>query len=209
MASLARISVVRDYLVHQALWQMFSDSPDRRRDFLYRLDSDARRPRIYTLSVREPAPNGDPWQVETKAFRPALRRGDVLSFALRANPVVTRGGKRHDVVMDAKRALQDDAVPRERWPAQAQLVHQHGGAWLERRAEDLGFALDSATLRVDRYQVNRFQKPSGRVVQIATCDFQGVLRVIDPDRLIIAIGKGIGPAKGLGCGLMLIKRRFT
>lgn len=197
------------YLVHQALWEVFSDSPNRRRDFLYRLDWDAPRPRVYTLSAREPAPNGGRWQIETKPFRPSLGKGDILAFALRANPVVTRGGKRHDVVMDAKRALHDDGIQRERWPTQAQLVLEHGGAWLERRAEELGFALDSAALRVDRYQVHRFQKTSGRVVQIATCDFQGALRVTDADQLIAAIGRGIGPAKGLGCGLMLIKRRIT
>jgi len=194
------------YLLHQALWEVFSDSPDRRRDFLYRLDLDDGRPRVYSLSPRRPADAGRAWQIETKPFAPRLEAGDLLDFTLRANPVVTRNGKRHDVVMDAKKALGEAGAPREAWPSQADLVQEHGGAWLTRRAETLGFALDSPTLRVDRYQVHRFAKPSGVRVQIATCDFEGVLEVAEPERLVAAIAGGIGPGKGFGCGLLLVKR---
>lgn len=197
------------YLLHQALWEVFSDSADRRRDFLYRLDLEARRPRVFALSVRDPASGGGPWRIETKPFRPSLRARDRLAFALRANPVVTRDGKRHDVVMDAKRALHDKGVPRAEWPSQAQLVQEHGAAWLERREEKLGAELEAGSLRVDRYQLHRFAKPSGRRVQLATCDFEGVLRVNDPERLIASIESGIGPAKGFGCGLLLIRRHPT
>jgi CRISPR system Cascade subunit CasE len=195
------------YRLHQALWEVFSDSPGRRRDFLYRLDLDARLPRVYALSVREPRPGNGHWRIEPKPFRPQVREGDRLAFALRANPVVTRNGKRHDVVMDAKRRLDEREVPRETWSPQAQLVQEHGAAWLERREGTLGAALEAGSVRVDRYQIHRFPKPSGSRVQLATCDFEGILRVTDPQRLLAAIESGIGPAKGFGCGLMLIRRR--
>jgi CRISPR system Cascade subunit CasE len=194
------------YLLHQALWQVFSDSPDRRRDFLYRLDLDAGRPRVYALSPRKPVGAGHRWQIDTKPFAPRVEPGDLLDFTLRANPVVTRNGKRHDVVMDAKRALAAGGIPRDERPTQAELAQEHAGAWLERRVAKHGFSLVTGTLRAEGHQVHRFQKPSGRPVHVATCDFQGVLRVDHPDRLLESITGGIGPAKGFGCGLLLVKR---
>jgi CRISPR system Cascade subunit CasE len=194
------------YLLHQALWQVFSDSPDRRRDFLYRLDIDSGRPKVYALSDRQPYPAEGRWKVETKAFDPRIVVGDLLDFSLRANPVVTRNGKRHDVVMDAKRALAAEGVPRNERPTQAELVQEHGGAWLERRAAKHGFSVVAGTLRAEGHQVQRFEKPSGRSVHVATCDFHGVLRVDDPDRFLESMAGGIGPAKGFGCGLLLVKR---
>lgn len=194
------------YRLHQALWEVFSDSPDRRRDFLYRLDLDGGRPRVYALSAREPVDGGRLWRIETKPFAPRLRGGDLLDFTLRANPVVTRDGKRHDVVMDAKKALAAGGAPANERPSQAELVQEHGGAWLERRAEKHGFEVVAGTLRAEGHQVHRFQKPSGRPVHVATCDFQGVLQVLDPSRLVDSITSGIGPAKGFGCGLLLVKR---
>ena len=194
------------YRLHQALWEVFSDSADRRRDFLYRLDVAGGHPRVYALSARKPTEGGHLWRIETKRFAPRLRGGELLDFTLRANPVVTRDGKRHDVVMDAKKALAAGGSPPSDRPSQAELVQEHGGAWLERRAEKHGFEVVAGTLRAESHQVHRFQKPSGRTVHVATCDFQGVLRVQAPDLLLTSMASGIGPAKGFGCGLLLVKR---
>ncbi|WP_103975974.1 type I-E CRISPR-associated protein Cas6/Cse3/CasE, partial [Methylovulum psychrotolerans] len=40
--------------------------------------------------------------VESKHYRPQLEKGQRLGFGCRVNPVVTRQGKKHDVVMDAQ-----------------------------------------------------------------------------------------------------------
>ena len=37
-------------------------------------------------------------------------------------------------------------------------------------------------------------------------DFSGELTVIDPAAFIVALSKGIGPAKAFGCGLLLVRR---
>jgi CRISPR system Cascade subunit CasE len=37
-------------------------------------------------------------------------------------------------------------------------------------------------------------------------DFDGLLKVESPEKLINAIKKGLGPAKGLGCGLLSLAR---
>lgn len=194
------------YAVHQAVWHVYSDSEDRSRDFLYRVESRAGRPVVYALSPRQPVNGGGLWRIETKRFAPQIEAGDLLDFTLRANPVVTRNGKRHDVVMDAKAALKSQDVPPEERPSQAELVQEHGSAWLERRAGKHGFSVVEGTLRVEGHQIHRFEKRSGRQVHIATCDFRGVLRAEEPDRLVESIRLGIGPAKGFGCGLLLIRR---
>ena len=143
---------------------------------------------------------------ESKAFRPVLRSGDRLRFTLRANPIVTRGRKRHDVVMDAKWQLRRGGVPRDQWPAEAALAQETGLAWLLGRAEKHGFATTAEAVRVDRYAVETFVKPGKDGVRLATCDFSGVLVVRDVERFLAGVRAGIGPAKGFGCGLLLCMR---
>lgn len=132
------------YQLHQEIWTLFSDDPNRRRDFLYRLDQEGRkegRPRVFSLSNRAPRPLPGVWQVETREFRPTFEVGDRLRFVLRANPVVARSGSRHDVVTDAIRKLKEQAVPRRAWPSPEQIVRSACIDWLARRAETHGFAL--------------------------------------------------------------------
>ena len=40
----------------------------------------------------------------------------------------------------------------------------------------------------------------------STLDFSGLLTVADPEKFLSTLYGGIGPAKGFGCGLLLIKR---
>jgi CRISPR system Cascade subunit CasE len=193
-----------EYTLHRAVWDLFGDRPDRRRDFLYRLDSRNGRPLLWTLSSREPdAPSGL-WRIEARPVSPRLRPGDLLEFAVRVNPVVTRDGKRHDVVMDRKRSTGwKTAPPSERQPETA-LVQEALTEWLAARSDRLGARVRS--LRADGYRVTRFPKPSGKEVQLGLCDLTGALEVVEPDRFVDAWRTGLGPAKGFGCGLMLIRR---
>lgn len=63
---------------------------------------------------------------------------------------------------------------------------------LNRLADSVEF-----TVRVDRTA----QRPG-----VVTVTFEGVLNVIDPDRLVMLLENGIGPAKAFGCGLLLVRR---
>jgi len=194
------------YRLHQAIWDLFADGPDRRRDFLYRLDREVKRTSVFALSDREPPnPRGD-WRVETKEFRPVLRTGERLAFSLRANPVITRDGDRHDVVMEEKRRLRQAGTPKNLWPTGAQLAQSAGASWLASRAAKHGFAADPSEVLVEAYEVHTFEKPGGRSIRFATCDFRGFLTVSDPETLLSTLRQGIGPAKGFGCGLLLIRR---
>ncbi len=194
------------YRFHQEVWALFADGPERRRDFLYRLDREGREPRIFCLSEREPRAVPGVFRVESKRFDPVLEAGERLHFALRANPVVSRQGARHDVVMDAKRELQARGVPRSERPTVAQLAQERGTAWLLERAPKHGFTVEPTAVRVDRYEIVDLTKTGGTRVRLATCDFAGTLTVTDVPALLLALKHGIGPAKGFGCGLLLCKR---
>jgi CRISPR system Cascade subunit CasE len=200
------------YSLHQEVWRLFTDSPDRKRDFLYRLDKEGLRPVIYSVSERKPEEQTGTWQVATKEYAPRLLAGAELAFLLRANPVVTRrkghnGRQRHDVVMDRKKALQEQGVTKQDMPCSAMLAHEAGQAWLARQAEQHGFAVRQQHVLVERYRQERFgKKRSDGNIQFSLLDLSGRLTVTDPNVFTRALFRGIGPAKGFGCGLLLVRR---
>jgi CRISPR system Cascade subunit CasE len=194
------------YRLHQAIWDLFADGPNRRRDFLYRLDWESGRPTLWALSDRPPRSIPALWSAETKELRPVLRHGERLRFSLRANPIVSREGARHDVVMEAKKRLKDGGVPRAEWPGEAQVAQQEGAAWLARRGEGRGFSVQAGQVIVDSYEVHTFAKPRQGEIRFATCDFRGLLEITDVAAFLHTLRYGLGPAKGFGCGLFLLRR---
>lgn len=209
-AALARLLVPdggaapRSAAGHHLLWSLFADSPDRKRDFLWREEGPGR---FLTLSAREPVDSHDLFRVEPKAFEPALRAGDRLRFALRANPVVAvpgaRGerGKRADVVMQKLHAI----PPGDRAMARETIIPEAGRAWLARQGERHGFAPDGE-VGVDGYETVRLPRPGARPVQYGVLDFEGLLVVRDPAAFLAQLAEGFGRARAFGCGLMLIRR---
>ena len=101
------------YGMHQLLWELFAE--DGTRNFLFReeiareqLDvrSGARgEPVYYVVSASRPRIDHALLYVDEKTYQPQLQVGDRLHFDLRANPVISRNGKKHDVPMDAQRQL--------------------------------------------------------------------------------------------------------
>ena len=187
---------------HKLLWTLFSDGPDRARDFLWR---EADKGVFYLLSARSPNDAHSLFDIDPpKAFAPSLSIGDRLLFSLRANPTVSRKrvgkrGQRSDVVMNEISALPQD----ERAKARPRAIQDAGAAWLRRQGERAGFTVDSVC--VDGYRVLR--PPHGKnSMRIATVDFDGVLRVTDVEAFASTLSKGFGRAKAYGCGLMLIRR---
>jgi len=214
------------YRQHQALCRLFQlphreeRSPQQRTFFLFRTERiepgsflSAQSPELvglpvfYVLSTQIPEDGNGIWQIDTPQadYRPDLREGDRLAFQLRANPVVTRTGPdsrraRHDVVMDAKRRLNEDDPHRD----QASVAYEAGQKWLQARAERHGFKIEDASLRVDGYTT--WRQHYGKKIQLSTLDFAGNLIVSDAIRFREALFNGIGPAKAFGCGLLMIRR---
>lgn len=197
------------YKLHQALWSLFGDRQDRERDFLYRVADESARPKVFTLSQRLPVDPDGLWAIASKPFAPQLAPGDRLRFSLRVNPVVTRAGRRHDLVMDAKTHLSSDRAPGSEPPTLTELAGAAGARWLGQRAEKHGFRVVEGTLASDGYRIHRFSKRAGGEVSFSTLDLSGTLEVTGPERFLAALAQGFGPAKGFGCGLMLLARTGT
>ena len=210
-AALARLLVPqggvapRSAAGHHLLWSLFADSPERKRDFLWREEGPGR---FITLSAREPVDAHELLSLESKPFEPMLRAGDRLRFALRANPVVAlpgaRGerGKRVDVVM---RALYGVARGEQRLAARETIIPEAGRSWLAKQGERYGFALEGE-VGVDGYETIRLPRSGADPIRYGVLDFEGVLSVRDPAAFLTQLAEGFGRARAFGCGLMLIRR---
>ena len=146
---------------HRLLWSVFSDDPDRARDFLWRAEPHGR---FYTLSARPPKPHGLFETPEVKAFTPVLAEGDRLAFVLRANAVTQQPKRADDLGKDGKpkrrkvdvamnllkdvpaRTLATEPgsanMPSERQKRRYGLARQAAFDWLTRQGAVHGFALD-------------------------------------------------------------------
>ena len=84
--------------------------------------------------------------------------------------------------------------------------------WLTRRSAGHGFDVVAGehgpNVRVTERRTERFRRGGldGRLVTLGTAAYEGVLEVTDAGRLAGALTKGIGAAKGYGCGLMTLAR---
>ncbi len=188
-----------DYRMHQTLWRLFPEVVQR--DFLFRRVEGQGAPIFYLVSHTKPSCQDGLWELQTKPYQPRLQAGQRLAFSLLANPVVTRrdpvSGRavRHDVVMDARK--------RQPELSRVDLQQQAGRDWLQGRAERYGFALQG--LRVDGYRQHRLRGKAGRPIRYSTLTFDGLLEVVDSDRLLEVLARGIGSAKAFGCGLLLVR----
>ncbi len=201
----ARLGHGNPYRDHQLLWQLFEGET---RDFLFRYAPNRGWPGYYVVSDQPPADAAGVWDVAIKPYQPQLAAGELLSFSLRANPVVSRRdgeGRlfRHDVVMDLRKQLEGSGTA---LPPMAERVQQAGRSWLEKRAEPNGFLVEGGALRVEGYQQHRARPRKGGEIRFSTLDFSGVLRVTDPERFRHTLLQGLGPAKAFGCGLLLVRR---
>jgi CRISPR system Cascade subunit CasE len=205
------------YQLHKLVWDMFSDGPDRTRDFLYRYESVKDWPTFYTVSARKPEDSSGLWEVLPKTYTPNLAKGANLSFSLRVNPIRSKRDEndhqhRHDVVMEAKNQVGFKDLLQDKRPHVATLVQETGLIWLKSREDKYGFFVkdnkDNPTVRADSYRQHKmFKGNRARPITFSSLDFNGVLNVTDPEKFINeCLYKGIGPAKAFGCGLMMVRR---
>lgn len=189
---------------HRLLWSIFADSPDRRRDFLWR---EKDRGVFYALSKRLPSLELGIFDIDTKPFEPNLAPGDLLRFALRANAVASRKNalgksKRFDIVYEKLHALPQG----DRATQRAVVAQDIGSYWLAEQGKKHGFSVEAC--ETIAYRRAEFSRDGGRGKNLVfgLLDLEGVIRVTDPASLFSAIAIGFGKAKSFGCGLMLIRR---
>lgn len=209
---------------HQFLWRFFPAPEGSPRDFLFRRfdpQGDRRQALFYCVAPRPAVSPHVAWRVESREYAPQVEAGDRLRFDLRVNPTQSRKrdgkARRHDVVMHAKKqALAERGL--SRWadvpeidrPTLYELAHGAVRAWLGDRSQT-GFALRHGfhvmdDLRVDAYRQHRIPRDGRGEITLSTVDLSGTLEVADPRRFAEALTKGVGHAKGFGCGLLLVRR---
>ncbi len=213
-----------EYREHQILWKFFPGVEKRaetkedgkvERAFMFRREA-GKWPCFYIVSSRKPHTDGeDPnlWTCQSKEYSPQIHVNQRLAFSLRVNPVRSKApdekgkrGVRHDVVMEAKTRLKQGGIKKDQWQPTPELVAEEGWKWLSAKAPKNGFTVEKEEVRIDGYRQHWLSKHGGKPIRFSTLDFEGVLTVTDPGKFMEALFNGIGPAKGFGCGLMLVKK---
>jgi len=193
---------------HRILWDFFGDKRNRERDFIYRKLLNFRSPNFVVLSERKPKnPDSRTWEVRSKLFQPKLTKEMALQFSLRANATIKKDGSYHDVVMNYKYELEHEkGVPRKEWPAQSVIEYEAGFEWLKKRDSKNGFQINKNAFRIQRHETIRFEKDeSGRTIHLGVLDMTGLLKVLNVEKFLNTLHKGLGRSKTYGCGLMLVK----
>ena len=204
----ARRDLADPYQLHSTLCRAFSTSDKKcpENTFLWRLEPEADPagcPRILVQSkaiADWEAIGIDGWLVEADAPIDLVERfklnevktGQRFRFRLRANPSVTRGGKRQGLLR-----LEEQ----EQWLTRKAVLH---GFTLPRLASfDLSESSpDRCDVHVSHEQMLSGKQHSGNGIRIFSVLFNGVLTVADPDVFRLTLGSGIGHGKALGLGLL-------
>jgi len=130
-----------------------------------------------------------PVEAENPAVKPVdlqLHTGQVLAFRLRANPTVKK---------DRDGQTQGRRVGLYREEDQQK--------WLQRKIESAGGTLVSANVANEtRLHGKLFRQGEKLDLRFLSVQFDGVLTVKDPARLVESVQAGIGSGKGLGFGLL-------
>ncbi len=209
----ARRDLANPYELHSTLCRAFSEA-DRKcpqGEFLWRLepDTDLRecpRPRILVQSRSLPvwsrvgvkgwlAEESDPAiDLTTRLKLDILKVGQRFRFRLRANPCVTRNGKRLGLL---------------------RLEEQE--AWIARKGQQHGFSLpmfasfdlsESSPGRVDvsisQNQMLRGKRHDDMELRVFSVLYDGILTVSEPEKFRSTLQRGIGHGKTLGLGLLSV-----
>lgn len=190
------------YNLHRQLWRLFpgeeketrSTDEESRQGFLFRIeDNPTGRPaRLLVQSRRSPEAATGLVIVGTREIQPRPVVGQRLAFLLTANPVKT--------ITDAQR----DAKPgKKSEKCRVPLIKEEDQReWMARKLVNVS---EIEAVSILPHAPVYFRK-GNRGGKLATVTFDGVLRVSDPARLTELLENGIGPAKGFGCGLLLVRR---
>jgi CRISPR system Cascade subunit CasE len=198
------------YQLHSSLCRAFSRADQKcpPGEFLWRLEPEAEStafPRILVQSRSKPDWPGigvQDWLAEaapevdlkTRLKLDALKPGQRFRFRLRANPCVTRNGKRLGL-----------------------LRKEEQEAWLARKGEQHGFVLPQLAsfdlsessqvrfdVRVSQEQMLGGKQHSGNGIRIYSVLYDGLLSVTEPDKFKDALQTGIGHGKVMGLGMLSV-----
>ena len=182
------------YEMHRLIWRAFPDRADGGLGrVLFRTEIQSRKSVLITLVQSEKEPDWKPLEQEGmlsasyKPYEPIVESGQRLRFRLRANPT-RRVGDRSDKLHGKRVGMYGEENQRE---------------WLLRKAMRSGFEVTNVLIAS---RENVTSSTSDKKAHHFAVDFEGTLRVTDPEVLVDTLRKGIGPAKAFGFGLLSLAR---
>lgn len=141
---------------------------------------------------------GDPSPAINLSSRLGLEKlepGHRFRFRLRANPCVTREGKRLGLLR---------IIEQEAWIARKGR-EQHGFSLPPLNSFDPEEAtMERIDVRISQEQMQRGKQRTGNEIRIFSVLYDGVLTVTEPERFRQSLQSGIGHGKALGLGLLSI-----
>lgn len=177
------------YRLHQLVMKGFAaySSTDR---VLYRVEPEERNGQVTVLVQSLQIPdwscftdvNSGVMSARVKDFSTEFKTGDTFDFRLRANPVVTRDGKRHGLIRDES------------------LIE-----WLGKKEKTVGAGFCSIAVIDEGYVTGT--KGNQHRMSLKAARFEGRLEVVEPTVFQNAFSSGIGTAKAFGFGLLSLVRR--
>lgn len=182
------------YQLHRTVMSAFPVNLPEHERVLFRLDTpEIGVPCLFVQSVEAPSwgvlesPDAHAYLMPTAApnpavatFEPTFDEGDRLLFRLRANPTVKRAGKRRGLLRREEQRL-----------------------WLSHKGEQGGFRVIALRIRTEGVDSSTVHREQGKqVIKLLAVRYEGLLEVTDSDLLARTVRNGIGPAKGLGFGLL-------
>ncbi len=169
---------------HQALWKAFPGHDGEERSFLFRVEEKEKCFQIFLLS-EIPVSNPDWGKWETKEISESFLSHSSYHFKLRANPT--------------KRSNNGDNKGKRVGLYKEEELKE----WLTRKAEQSGFKMENFAVAKP---VNEFFSKKGATGnKLNRVDFEGLLEVVDKEKFKTAFCEGIGSAKSLGFGMLIIQ----
>lgn len=172
------------YSLHKTVMSGFEAYQDHTR-VLFRVEPEERDHLVHILVQSKVKPS---WALagvvnsQVKEFHPVLRHGVKLRFRLRANPTVTRNGKRYGLIRD--QSLEE---------------------WLRKKEKDLGVQFYSMSI-VDEGYITGSRGRENHRLNLKTALYDALLTVTDVHLFEKALSQGIGSGKAFGCGLLSLAR---
>ncbi len=171
------LKVHDSYEQHQAIWSLFPNLPQRKRDHLFRVEQiDRTQVKILLQSSTQPQSSDEASVIASKMFTAEIAESGFYKFKLLAYP--TKCLSQSKKVIEIKDV--DEQVQ-----------------WLQRKLEGANVtvtAMDNMLVRSKKSFNSRF-----------VC-FEGLLQVLDKSQIERALVMGIGRKKHAGAGLLSLAR---
>lgn len=121
-----------------------------------------------------------------------IKEGNWLRFRLRADPSKRVYYTHHE--KSQRISLFSESDQRE---------------WLLRKGQECGFTIQQEYLLISAAPYRTLfilwdEKTHKAIINMV--DYEGMLQVVDVEKVLTSLRQGIGPAKGLGCGLLSLAR---